>query len=106
MRKVALPESPPHAVERRFRVHRRDLDPLDHVNNSVYLDYFEEALEAAGQGELLLVVPRRYVLDFASSAARDELLVGRTWPLEGGWAYRLTREDGSEIFRARIEPLG
>jgi acyl-CoA thioesterase FadM len=106
MRKVALPESPPNAVERRFQVHRRDLDPLDHVNNSVYLDYFEEALEAAGQGELLLAVPRRYVLDFASSAARDELLVGRTWPLEGGWAYRLTREDGTEIFRARIEPLG
>ena len=105
MLKVCLPELPAGAAERRFHVRRRDLDPLDHVNNSVYLDYFEEALEAAGQGELLLVVPRRYVLDFASSAARDELLVGRTWPLEGGWAYRLTREDGTEIFRARIERL-
>ena len=39
--------------ERRFHVRRRDLDPLDHVNNSVYVDYLEEALEAAGQGPLL-----------------------------------------------------
>jgi acyl-CoA thioesterase FadM len=106
MLKVALPEAPPAAVERRFHVRRRDLDPLDHVNNSVYLDYFEEALEAEGKGELLRGVPRRYLLDFASSAERDELLTGRTWPHEGGWAYRLSREDGSEIFRARLDPLG
>ena len=103
MLKVALPEAPPDAVERRFHVHRRDLDPLDHVNNSIYLDYFEEALEAAGQGELLRATPRRYYLDFASSAERDDLLVGRTWPYENGWAYRLTRQDGNEVFRARIE---
>jgi acyl-CoA thioesterase FadM len=102
MLKVALPAAPPDAVERRFHVHRRDLDPLDHVNNSVYLDYFEEALEAAGQGELLRTVPRRYVLDFASSAERDEPLVGRAWSHESGWAYRLSREDGTEIFRARL----
>jgi acyl-CoA thioesterase FadM len=106
MHKVALPEAPPDAVERRFQVHRRDLDPLDHVNNSVYLDYFEEALEAAGQGELLRATPRRYVLDFASSAERDERLVGRTWPHEGGWAYRLSGDDGAEIFRARLDRLG
>jgi acyl-CoA thioesterase FadM len=106
MHKVALPKAPPDAVERRFYVHRRDLDPLDHVNNSVYLDYFEEALEAAGQGDLLRATPRRYLLDFASSAERDEPLVGRAWPQEGGWAYRLTREDGTDIFRARLDRLG
>ena len=66
----------------------------------------EEALEAAGQGELIRSTPRRYLLDFASSAERDETLVGRTWPHEGGWAYRLAREDGTDIFRARLERLG
>ena len=106
MLKVALPAAPPDAVERRFHVHRRDLDPLDHVNNSVYLDYFEESLEAAGQGDLLAATPRRYVLDFANAAARDEPLIGRTWPYQDGWAYRLSREDGTELFRARIDPLG
>ena len=106
MLKVALPETPSDAFERRFQVRRRDLDPLDHVNNSVYLDYFEEALDAAGQGELLRAMPRRYALDFANAAARDDRLVGRTWPHDGGWAYRLAREDGTEVFRARIERLG
>jgi acyl-CoA thioesterase FadM len=100
--KAGLPPTPPDAFEHRFHVRRRDLDPLDHVNNSVYLDYFEEALVAAGQDELVAATPRRYVLDFAASAARDELLIGRAWPRDGGWAYRLTREDGSELFRATV----
>ncbi len=105
MHKVALPAAPADAFERRFHVRRRDLDPLDHVNNSVYVDYLEEALEAAGQGPLLQAVPRRYVLDFAASAARDELLVSRAWPQDGGWGYRLTREDCTEVFRARVGRL-
>ncbi len=105
MHKVALPAAPPDAFERRFHVRRRDLDPLDHVNNSVYVDYVEEALEGAGQGELLRATPRRYALDFAASAARDELLVGRAWPHDGGWACRLSRENGTEVFRARVGRL-
>jgi len=100
MTKVSLPETPPNAAERDFRVRRRDLDPLGHVNNSVYIDYFEEALETAGQGRLLATVPRRYEIEFVASAERDDRLVGRTWPLDGGWAYRLSRNDGAEIFRA------
>jgi acyl-CoA thioesterase FadM len=105
MHKVPLPAAPPDAVEMRFRVRRRDLDPLDHVNNSVYVDYLEETLEAAGQGRLLAATPRRYLLDFAASAARDEELVSRAWPHEGGWAYRLGREDGTDVFRARAGTL-
>jgi acyl-CoA thioesterase FadM len=102
--KVELPATPPDAVEQRVRVHRRDLDPLDHVNNSVYLDYFEDALDAAGQG-VVLQMPRRYEIDFVAAAARDDRLIGRTWPHEGGRAYRLSREDGTELFRARVDPI-
>ncbi|MGA3058235.1 MAG: acyl-ACP thioesterase domain-containing protein [Candidatus Limnocylindrales bacterium] len=105
MHKVTLPATPPGAFERHIRVGRRDLDPLDHVNNSVYVDYLEEVLEAAGQGPLLEATPRRYVLDFAASAARDEPLIGRAWPQNGGWACRLNREDGTEVFRARVYRL-
>lgn len=105
MMKVALPPTPPDAAERTFRVRRRDLDPLEHVNNSVYIDYLEEALEAAGQGSLLTAMPRRYEIDFVAAAERDNLLTGRTWPLDGGRAYRLSREDGTEIFRARVGPI-
>ena len=105
MLKVALPPTPREAVELGFRVRRRDLDPMAHVNNSVYIDYFEEALEAAGQGALLAEIPRRYEIDFVASAERGDLLVGCTWPLDGGWAYRLSRDDGTEVFRARMARL-
>lgn len=105
MHKVAPLAPPPDAAEVRFHVHRRDLDPLDHVNNSVYLDYFEEALESAGQNSLLAATPRRYSLDFANSAARDEALVSKVWPYGDGWAYSLARPDGCEIFRARLDRI-
>jgi len=104
MLEVALPETPADAVERRFRVHRRDLDPLAHVNNSVYLDYFEDALESAGHSEVL-GLPRRYEVVFVASAERDDELVGWIWPFGGGWAYRLRRTDGVEVFRATVVPL-
>lgn len=104
MLKVALLPTPAEAAERRFLVHRRDLDPLGHVNNSVYLDYFEEALEAAGDGAMLLA-PRRYEIDFVAAAERDDLLVGRTWPIGVGRAFRLSRENGSEVFRGTVVPL-
>lgn len=100
--KVALPEPPAEAVERRFHVRRRDLDPLDHVNNSVYIDYLEEALEGVGEGSLLEATPRRYEIDFVASAERHDTVVGAAWPLDGGWAYRLRRDDGTELFRARV----
>jgi len=40
-----------------------------------------------------------------ASAERDNVLVGRTWPLDGGWAYRLSRADGTEVFRAKMALL-
>jgi acyl-ACP thioesterase len=103
MHKVALPEAPADAAERRFHVRRRELDPMDHVNNSVYLDYFEQLLEDAGQVELLRSVPRRCALEYAAPAAHGELLTGRAWQHDGGWAYRLCRDDGTDVLRARLE---
>jgi acyl-ACP thioesterase len=106
MLKVCLPAAPAEVSTRRFHVRRRDLDPLDHVNNSVYLDYFEEALEMAGERESLLgATQRRYDVEYVAAAAHGELVVDRVWPHEGGWAYRLCREDGTDLFRARLEPL-
>ena len=106
MFKLTLPPTPPDAAERTMVVRRRDLDPLAHVNNSVYIDYFEEALEAAGQGVLLMKTPRRYEIDFVAAAERDNVLTGRTWQVEDGWAYRLSRDDGSDVFRARVTCAG
>ncbi len=106
MHKCPLDAAPAHAVEGRFHVRRRDLDPMDHVNNSVYLDYLEQGLAKAGQGALLERLPRRYVLEFLNSAARDEGLVGRAWAEGTDWRYRLSREDGTDVLRARFELPG
>lgn len=101
---VAEPAVPPDAFEFRCRVARRDLDPLAHVNNSVYVDYLEEALEHAGAADLLAATPRRYEVIFLAAAERDDVLVGRAWRHGDGWAYLLCRDDGREIFRATVAP--
>jgi acyl-CoA thioesterase FadM len=106
MFKLVLPPTPPVAAERTIRVRRRDLDPLGHVNNSVYIDYLEEALEAAGEGMLPTQTPRRYEIDFVAAAEQDDVLTGRTWQVENGRAYRLSRSDGSDVFRARVTCAG
>ncbi len=104
MHKVPLPDAPGEALERRFHVRRRDLDPMDHVNNSVYLDYFEQGLADSGQERALQRLPRRYVLEFLNSAARGEAVTGKTWRTGERWCYRMAREDGTELLRATMEP--
>ena len=42
--RVALPPTPDRAVGRSFAVRPHELDPMDHVNNAVYLDWLEECL--------------------------------------------------------------
>ena len=65
----------------------------------------EVDLVAAGQGPLLTATPRRYEIDFVAAAERGNPLIGRTWPLDEGWAYRLSRDDGTELFRAKVTQL-
>lgn len=103
--RVSIPETPPDAATTRMTVRRRDLDPLAHVNNSVYLDYLEETLVAAGQAELLRTTPRRYEVDFLASAEMGDTILGQTWPNENGWAFRLSRSDGQDLFRGRVSRL-
>jgi acyl-ACP thioesterase len=103
--RLDVPDPPADASRTGICVRRRDLDPLDHVNNSVYLDYLEETLEDAGQHELLAAIPRRYEVEFLAAAARADSLEGAAWPYETGWAFRLSREDGTELFRARVSRL-
>jgi len=101
--RLDLPATPDDASATSICVRRRDLDPLEHVNNSVYVDYLEETLERAGQSALVASTPRRYEVEFLAAAERGDDLVGRAWPHAGGWAFRLSRGDGTEMFRARVE---
>ena len=46
--RVDLPPSPPGATALRFTPRLRELDPMNHANNGVYLDWLDEAVAAAG----------------------------------------------------------
>ena len=61
MLRVDVPAGGPVAM-RRLRVRPSDLDPLDHVNNAVYVDWLEEALEDGGWSEAITAQPRTYRL--------------------------------------------
>jgi acyl-ACP thioesterase len=105
--RIPLPPTPSAAVHRRFAVRPHELDPMDHANNAVYLDWLEESIVAAAdpaevQG-LLSDVPRRYRMEFALAVEAGAELDGAAWRDEAGWSYRLTGADeGEDRFRARI----
>lgn len=96
--RVAMPAgTPAHAAI--FGVRLRDLDPLAHVNNAVYVDWLDEALESAGlrppsaPGEAWRV-------EYLASAARDDEVVVELYGASGAWVARIRRVDGSDLVRA------
>jgi len=102
--RVSPPDAPPGAHRLELRVRPPDIDPMGHVNNGVYLDWFEEALAAAGASELSARLPRRIRLEYAASAEPGDVLEAVSWPADDGWWQRLVRPaDGAELARARIE---
>ncbi len=101
-RRVQPGPEPPSAERLAFTVRPRDLDPMAHVNNTVYLDYLEEAVEAAGNGELLRRVPRHFALEYVAPAPPGARLQSATWPITGGLAYRLALDSGDELLRGEL----
>ena len=108
--RVTLPPTPDGAARQSFAVRPHELDPMDHVNNAVYLDWLEEAVAVAaaaaeGAGAVLDGIPRRYRLEYAAAADAQMQLTDATWrEPDGTWSYRLTASDGPELFRASIGP--
>lgn len=87
------PGEPPAGESRRsFEVRLHELDPMGHVNNAVYVDWLDEAIDLADPAAIR-VVPRRYRLEYRAAVAPGAELVGRAWPDGSGWLYRL--EDGT-----------
>jgi acyl-ACP thioesterase len=77
-----------------------DLDPLDHVNNAVYLDWLEEALDAAGWTAATSATPRSIRLEYQASAERGDAV---SIDLHGGaeaWTAVIRRADAAELVRA------
>ena len=80
-----------------------DLDPMGHVNNAVYLDYFEEHLVAVGRRADVRRRPRRYRAEFIDAAEAGMALLAEGSPAGGGYDFRLRRKGaGGDVFRARL----
>ncbi len=101
--RVAVEATPPDAVTLPFRVRPQDVDPMDHVNNAVYVDYLEEAILAQAGEALVAALPRQYQLEYLFPADRGADLVSAVWPADGGLRYRLTSAGGTDLLRARVE---
>jgi acyl-ACP thioesterase len=102
--RVALPPAPEAARRRSFAVRPHELDPMDHVNNAVYLDWLEESILAIGPAGAAAVdaVPRVYRLEYAASAEPGSTVETVTWPDGTGWAERQSAA-GTELLRARLD---
>lgn len=97
--RVPPPEgAPAHSIT--LAVRPRDLDPLDHVNNAVYVDWLAEALEAAGWRPADAAVAETWRLEYLASAERgDDVVVDLHGDAEA-WQARIRRSGGTELLRA------
>ena len=113
----AVPPPPPGVFKRRRRVAWVDVGPTGHVNNAVYLSYFEDVAiqDAVYRGwpvERMLkegkfaIVARRYRIQYRQPAFLGEELEVATWVSDVKRAtavrhYTLTRvDDGALLARA------
>jgi acyl-CoA thioester hydrolase len=94
------PAAGPPASVTRVHVRPGDLDPLAHVNNAVYVDWLEEALEAAGWASAAGALPRSYRLEYLASAARGDTVEVALHGDARAWSATMRRVDGPELVRA------
>lgn len=90
-----------HAVT----VRPADLDPIDHVNNAVYVDWLEEALEAAGWASAAVALPRSTRLEYLASAERGDGIVVDLHGRPDTWAAVIRRADGLPLVRAAANSI-
>ncbi|MBP1705971.1 MAG: hypothetical protein H6Q36_1710 [Chloroflexi bacterium] len=102
--KLDLPSRPPGATVLRLVPRARELDPMGHANNGVYLDWLDEAVATAGGADATSSFPRHYRLEYLRPAGPGAELASAAWRDGAGWAYRLTAEDGAELLRGRLDP--
>ena len=101
------PEAGPPAARHTLTVRPSDLDPVDHVNNAIYVDWLEEAIEAVGWTSVgghgaaaSGSTPGTLRIEYLASAARGEAIEVDLYGAADGWTARIGRSDGSDLIRA------
>jgi acyl-CoA thioesterase FadM len=91
-----------------LRVRPQEVDPQEHVNNAVWIDWVDEGIaRAAGEPP---AGPRRYVLEYVASATLGAYLVVSAWPHGDGFECAIRERsavDGqlADRLRAHVAPL-
>ena len=92
--------APARTLDVRVRV--SELDPLDHVNNAVYVDWLDEALVAAGWNAAT-TLPREVRIEYLASAERGDDVAVELHGDARRWVAVIRRSDGLELVRASGE---
>jgi acyl-ACP thioesterase len=79
---------------------------MNHANNSIYLDWLDEAVAATGgDGDAATTaLSRTYRLEYLRPAEPGASLISTAWRDGPGWAYRLTDEGGTDLLRGALLP--
>jgi acyl-CoA thioesterase FadM len=100
--RVDLPLAPAGSLEQRLVPRLRELDPMGHANNSVYLDWLDEAVAAAGGADYVRAAARRYRMEYLRAAGPGVALRSTAWRDGAGWAWRLV-DDAGDLVRGRLD---
>ena len=113
-----VPESGEPVARHELTVRPSDLDPIDHVNNAVYVDWLEEAVESIGwaggaasttasavaasavAATAAGATPGTLRLEYLASAARGDRIAVDIFGTPEAWRARISRVDGPELLRA------
>lgn len=85
--RIELPETPGSATSIDLLVGPRDLDPMGHVNNAVYLDWLDEAARAvvaSPDGRSTFSLPITYRLEYLAATPPRTELTASAWKEDGG----------------------
>lgn len=96
--RVARTDGPPVATFD-LEVREFDLDPFEHVNNAVYVDWLWAAIGAAGDA-WRDTAPTRLRVEYLASAARGDAVTLELRGDPASWVATTRRSDGLELVRA------
>jgi acyl-ACP thioesterase len=95
------PETAEPAARHELAVRPTDLDPIDHVNNAVYVDWLEDALQAKGWTHGAAgPTPGTLRIEYLASAARGDGIEIDIFGAPETWRARIARSGGAELVRA------